>query len=94
MNTLHYLFIKPFTAKGALLGGIDVLIKLLTITVWVYLMFILGSLITQSLLLDYNHITQLWWFAYCFLMFFGGSLIAYIIVFVRDYEELETEEEQ
>ena len=94
MRTLHYLFIKPFAEKGVLWGTLDVLVKVVTLTVWVYLMFILGSLITQSILLDYNRLTQLWWFTYCFLMFFGGSLIAYILLFVRDYETEEETEEQ
>lgn len=89
MTMLHSLFIKPFTAKGFFWGCVDVVVKALTIAVWTYLMYILGSLMWQSIQLDYNRFTQLWWFSYCFLMFFGASLLAYILLFVREYEETE-----
>ncbi len=92
MNILHTLFVKPFSAKGFVWGLTDVIVKALTIVVWVYLMCIQVSLVWQSLRLDYNPVNQLWWFSYAFLMFFGGSLLAYILLFVRDYNE-EPEEE-
>lgn len=87
MAYLHFLFIKPFTAKGLLWGAVDVAVKLITAVVWLYLVYILGGLIWTSFQLDYNRYTQLWWVAYAFLMFFGGSLLAYILLFVRDYDE-------
>ena len=96
MTILHTMFIKPFTAKGFLWGLVDVIVKALTVIVWVYLMCIQLSLVWQSIQLDYNPMTQLWWFSYAFLMFFGGSLLAYILLFVRDYNEIyedETSEE-
>ena len=93
MTKLHSFFIKPFTAKGLCWGVIDLIVKLITVTVWVYLMGILGSLIWQSIQLDYNPLNQLWWFSYSFLMFFGASLLAYILLFVRDYNDYEYEEE-
>ena len=89
MAMLHFLFIKPFTAKGIWWGSVDVLVKALTIAVWTYLLYILGLLMWQSIELDYNRFTQLWWFSYCFLMLFGASLLAYILLFVRDYNEEE-----
>ncbi|MBQ7907893.1 MAG: hypothetical protein IJ311_00080 [Elusimicrobiaceae bacterium] len=93
MSKLHSFFIKPFAAKGLLWGVVDLIVKALTIYVWVYLMCILGSLIWQSIQLDYNPLNQLWWFSYSFLMFFGASLLAYILLFVRDYNEYEYEED-
>ncbi len=86
------MFIKPFTAKGFLWGLVDVIVKALTVIVWVYLMCIQLSLVWQSIQLDYNPMTQLWWFSYAFLMFFGGSLLAYILLFVRDYNEIYEDE--
>ena len=71
----------------------DVCVKALTIVVWVYLMCIQVSLVWQSIQLDYNPLNQLWWFSYAFLMFFGGSLLAYILLFVRDYDDGYEEEE-
>lgn len=91
MAILHQLFIKPFQAKGLLWGLTDILIKAVTFTVWAYLTYILITLVCQSIALDYNPLKQLWWFSYSFLMFFGSSLLAYILIFVRDYNEEETE---
>ena len=87
MTLLHSLFIKPFTAKGWLWGCVDLCIKAIALFVWVYITCILGSLIWQTIQFDYNRLTQLWWFSYCFLIFFGVSLLAYITVFVRDYQD-------
>ncbi len=84
---LHQLFIKPFTQKGLWWGLTDICVKLLTIVVWVYLICIQVSLIWQSIQLDYNPLNQLWWFSYAFLMFFGASWLAYILLFVRDYND-------
>ena len=92
MTMLHQLFVKPFSVKGFWWGLTDLCVKVITIVVWVYLMCIQVSLVWQSIKLDYNPFTQLWWFSYAFLMFFGGSLLAYILLFVRDYNE-EYEEE-
>ena len=87
MTKFNQFFIKPFTAKGFFWGCLDVLIKVCALVVWVYLVYILGMLVWQSIQLDYNRFTQLWWLSYCFLMFFGGTLLAYILLFVRDYNE-------
>ena len=92
MTILHTLFVKPFTAKGFWWGLTDVAVKAVTIVLWVYLMCIQLSLVWQSIQLDYNPMNQLWWFSYAFLMFFGATLLAYILLFVRDYNE-EYEEE-
>ncbi len=92
MTKLHQLFIKPFTAKGFVWGTVDLCVKALAFFIWAYLTYILLSLIGQSFALDYNPLTRLWWVSYSFLIFFGASLLAYIAVFVRDYNE-EAEEE-
>jgi hypothetical protein len=87
MTLLKNFFIKPFTAKGCFWGTVDLLVKLTAAFVWVYLTGILVFLIMQSVRLDYSLLTQLWWFAYCFLIFFGASLLAYILMFMRDYAQ-------
>lgn len=87
MSKLNQFFFKPFAAKGLVWGCVDIAVKAVTLFVWVYLIGILGSLIGQTLRLDYNRLTQLWWFSYCFIIFFGASLLAYILLFVRDYNE-------
>lgn len=73
-------------------GMVDILVKVVAIFIWVYVMTVLGSLLALSLRIDYNYVTQLWWCAYCFIIFFGASLLCYIACFVRDYNEEEQEE--
>ena len=89
MTQLKNFFVKPFTVKGPFWGVVDLLVKAIAIFVWVYLMGILWQLIWQSVRLDYNPLTQLWWLSYCFFVFFGASLLAYITIFLRDYNEEE-----
>ena len=89
MTNIYYFFVKPFTAKGLVWGCVDLCIKIITLVVWVYLVGILISLIGQTIKFDYNRLTQLWWCAYCFLIFFGASFLAYILLFVRDYNTEE-----
>lgn len=91
MTNLHHFLIKPFTAKGLLWGTVDLFVKLVALTVWVYLTYILGALVYKTFVWDYNHMTQLWWCAYCFILFFGASVLAYILVFVRDYNQPDAE---
>ena len=78
---------KPYSEKGMFLGTIDNVIKAGTLFVWVYLVYILSVLLLDSLLTDYNPLNKMWWFSYCFSMFFGGTWLAYILLFVRDYNE-------
>ena len=87
MTRLKHFFIKPFTEKGLVWGIADALVKLLAALVWCYLLYMVCALMWQSVRLDYNPITQLWWLSYCFLIFFGATLLAYIAIFVRDYNE-------
>ena len=91
MTKLHQFFIKPFTAKGLVWGSVDLFVKLLTLVVWVHLTCVLGSLIYKTFVWDYSHVTQLWWCAYCFVLFFGSSVLAYTLLFVRDYNQPENE---
>ena len=87
MTNLYHFFSKPFQAKGFAWGVVDLLIKLLTLAVWLYVTGTLLGLVWQSIQLDYNPVTRMWWFSYAFLMFFGESLLAYILLFVRDYND-------
>lgn len=83
-------FIKrPYTEKGLIVGTFDSLLKLLALFVWGYLTVVLGMLFVESLLTDYNPVNKMWWFSYCFLIFFGATWLAYIVMFVRSYTEEE-----
>lgn len=78
---------KPFEAKGMVIGVVDTFLKAVTVFVWGYLTVVLCSLFFNSLLIDYNPLNKLWWFSYCFFIFFGATLLAYILLFVRTYDE-------
>lgn len=81
-------FIKrPYAEKGAVVGTFDALLKALTLVVWGYVTVILVSLFIESMILDYNPLNKLWWFSYCFFIFFGATWLAYIMLFVRTYNE-------
>lgn len=78
---------RPYEEKGVVIGTVDSCLKALALFVWGYLTVVLCSLFFNSMLLDYNPLDKLWWFSYCFLIFFGATLIAYILLFVRSYNE-------
>ena len=81
-------FIKrPYAEKGVVIGTCDVVLKAVVLCVWVYVTVVLAQLFIGSLLTDYNPLNKMWWFSYCFLMFFGASWLTYIVLFVRDYNE-------
>ncbi len=80
---------KPYAEKGLIIGAFDSLLKLAALLVWAYLTVVLGMLFVESLLTDYNPLNKLWWFSYCFLIFFGATWLAYIVFFVRNYNEEE-----
>ena len=82
---------KPYAEKGFIIGTFDSLLKLLALCVWGYLAVILGSLLWESLLTDYNPLNKLWWFSYCFFIFCGATWLAYIVLFVRNYNEEDAE---
>ena len=82
---------KPYAEKCFIIGTFDSLLKLLALCVWGYLAVILGSLLWESLLTDYNPLNKLWWFSYCFFIFFGATWLAYIVLFVRNYNEEDAE---
>lgn len=84
---------RPFTEKGLFIGTVDTVLKALSVFVWAYITVVLFSLFFDSMMLDYNPLNKMWWFSYCFLTFFGTTWLAYILVFVRDYYEDESEEE-
>ena len=78
---------KPYREKGFILGTLDTLVKAFTLAVWGYLVYILGLLLLESILNDFNPLHKMWWFSYCFSMLFGGTWLACIVFFVRDYNE-------
>ena len=81
-------FIKrPYAEKGPVKGTCDLVLKLVVLVVWCYLTVVLAWLFIGALLTDYNPLNKLWWFSYCFWMFFGATWLAYIAFFVRDYNE-------
>ncbi|MCQ2410517.1 MAG: hypothetical protein MJ053_03180 [Elusimicrobiaceae bacterium] len=80
---------KPYTHKGPVLGTCDLLLKAVVLAVWCYISVVLARLFIGSMLSDYNPLTRLWWFSYCFIVFFGASWLAYIVLFVRNYNEEE-----
>lgn len=92
MQNLLTFLKKPYAQKGLIIGTADTLLKLFTLFVWGYLTVILCSLFFDSLMLDFNPVTKLWWFSYCFLIFFGATWLAYIVFFIRDYDEEEITE--
>jgi len=87
MQKVLAFFKNPYAQKGVVLGTCDVVLKIAALFVWCYLTVVLVRLFIGSLLTDYNPLNKLWWFSYCFLMFFGASWLAYIALFVRDYNE-------
>ena len=78
---------KPYAEKGIVLGTCDVVLKVVVLCVWCYLTVLLARLFIGSLLTDYNPVNKVWWFSYCFWIFFGASWLSYIVFFVRDYNE-------
>ncbi len=76
---------QPYQEKGVIRATLDLGLRLVTVVVWGYLMFILGTLLIDAFVRSYDPAVKLWWFSYCFIMFFGATWLAYILLFVRDY---------
>ena len=87
MQRILAFFKKPYVEKGIILGTLDTMLKVVALVMWGYLTYILTVLFLDSLLTDYNPLNKLWWFSYCFSIFFGATWLAYIALFVRDYNE-------
>ncbi len=87
MQTILTFIKKPYAHKGPVLGTCDLVLKAVVLCVWCYLTVILARLFIGSMLTDYNPLNKLWWFSYCFLIFFGASWLGYIVFFVRDYND-------
>lgn len=75
----------PYQEKGILLGTLDWVFRAVTLFVWCYIVTILFRLLMDSLLMDYNPVSKMWWCSYSFLILFGASWLAYIALFVRSY---------
>ncbi len=82
---------QPYEEKGVIRATLDLGLRLLTVVVWGYLMFILGNLLFDALVRNYDPTMRFWWCSYCFIIFFGGTWLAYILLFVRDYYDHEEE---
>ncbi|MBR2082950.1 MAG: hypothetical protein IJ876_08135 [Elusimicrobiaceae bacterium] len=89
MEKLKLYFKQPYEEKGVIRATLDLLLRAITAVVWVWLVCILANLFLDALIHSYNPALKLWWFSYCFIIFFGASWIAYIILFVRDYYSAE-----
>lgn len=76
---------QPYEEKGAFRATLDLCLRVVTVVVWGYLVFILGNLLFDALVRNYDPAMKLWWFSYCFIIFFGATWLAYILLFVRDY---------
>lgn len=89
MQNLLTFIKKPYAEKGFIVATCDLLLKMVALFVWGYLAVVLCTLFFDSMLLDYDPVNKMWWFSYCFLIFFGATWLAYIVFFVRDYNETE-----
>lgn len=84
------LYIKqPYEEKGFFRATLDLFLRALTISVWVYLVYVLGLLLIDALVHNYDVVQKMWWFSYCFIIGLGGTWLAYILLFVRDYYNSE-----
>ena len=90
MEKLKIYLKRPYEEKGIIKATLDLCLRFFTLGVWGYLMFILGRLLLDALLHEYDPLIKMWWFAYCFILFVGASWIAYIVLFLRDYYEEES----
>ena len=89
MKKLKIYFNTPYEEKGFIIATLDFIFRAVTAALWVYLAVVLGNLLLDSLLHSYDPIEKMWWFSYCFIVFLGGTWLAYIALFVRDYYEAE-----
>ena len=89
MEKLKLYFKTPYEEKGLLKATLDFVFRGVTAVVWVYMVWVLSTLLVDALLHDYNPINKMWWFSYCFIVFMGGTWLTYIALFVRDYYEAE-----
>ena len=76
---------QPYEEKGFLKATLDMLLRVVTVWVWGYLMYVLGLLLIDAILHNYSLVQKMWWFSYCFIIGLGATWLAYILLFVRDY---------
>ena len=80
---------QPYQQTGFIRATLDLALRLLTVVVWGYLMYVLGHLLFDALVRNYDPVMKLWWCSYCFIIFLGATWLAYILLFVRNYYEAE-----
>ncbi len=76
---------QPYEEKGFIRATLDLCLRVVTVVVWGYLMYILMNLLVDALVRSYEPTMKVWWCSYCFIIFFGATWLAYILLFVRDY---------
>ena len=76
---------QPYEEKGVIKATLDMVLRALTLGVWGYLVYVLGMLLVDALVHNYSMVQKMWWFSYCFIVGLGGTWLAYILLFVRDY---------
>ena len=89
MQKLKLYFKQPYEEKGIFRATLDFVLRACTLVVWMYLMYILGHLFIDALIRNYDPVQKLWWVSYCFIVGFGGTWLAYILLFVRNYYQTD-----
>ncbi len=82
---------EPYAEKGTIKATLDLALRVITLGVWVYLMYVLGLLLFDALVRNYDPAQKVWWCSYCFIICLGASWLTYIVLFVRDYYQAEEE---
>ena len=85
MNKVWLYFTLPYREKGFIKATLDFILRAVTVLVWGWLACILFRLFIDALLFNYSPLQKVWWGAFGFIMLFGASWLAYILLFVRDY---------
>ena len=89
MNKIILYFMLPYQEKGFIKATLDFILRAAVLAVWCWLVSVLGRLFIDALLHNYDPLQKVWWGAYGFVILFGASWLAYIMLFVRDYYQAE-----
>ena len=68
---------QPYQETGFIRATLDLALRLLTVVVWGYLMYVLGHLLFDALVRNYDPVMKLWWCSYCFIIQFSILLLLY-----------------
>lgn len=89
MNKVALYFALPYQEKGFIKATLDLILRAVTVFAWCWIASVLFRLCFDALLHNYSQLQKVWWSAYGFIILFGASWLAYIILFVRDYYQDE-----